>query len=86
MLLIFGERVYYYRTIEKRGYYMDYVWLVLLFLLGIMMLIKPEFLWKIEHIFTVKNGEPTDLYMVLMRIGGVFFLIVSIIFVIYLSF
>ena len=65
---------------------MDYVWLVLLFLLGIMMLIQPEFLWKIDHIFTVKYGEPTDLYMVLMRIGGVFFLIVSIIFVIYLSF
>ena len=65
---------------------MDYVWLFLLFLLGIMMLIKPEFLWKIEHIFTVKNGEPTDLYMVLMRIGGAFFLIASIIFVIYLLF
>ena len=63
---------------------MDYVWLVLLFLLSIMMLIKPEFLWKIEHIFTVENGEPTDLYIVLMRIGGVFFLIASISCTIYL--
>lgn len=45
---------------------MDYLWLVILFVLGIMMVIKPEFLWKIEHIFTVKNGEPTELYLTLM--------------------
>ena len=58
---------------------MDYLWLVLLFILGIMMLIKPELLWKIEHIFTVKNGEPTELYIALMRVGGTFFVIASIV-------
>ena len=58
---------------------MEHIWLVILFILGIMMIIKPELLWKIEHIFTVKNGEPSDLYITLMRLGGIFFIVVSII-------
>lgn len=58
---------------------MDYLWLVLLFVLGIMMLMKPELLWKIEHIFTVKDGKPTELYITLMRFGGLFFVIASIV-------
>lgn len=53
---------------------MDYIWIVVLLLLGSAMLLKPEILWKIEHIFTVKNGEPTDLYLTLMRLGGIFFI------------
>lgn len=53
---------------------MEYIWIVVLILLGFAMLLKPEILWKIEHIFTVKNGEPTDLYLTLMRLGGIFFI------------
>lgn len=52
---------------------MDYIWVVVLIVLGLAMLFKPEFLWKIENMFTVKNGVPTDLYLSLMRIGGMFF-------------
>ena len=37
--------------------------LLFLLILGILMLFKPELLWKIEHMFTVKNGEPTELYL-----------------------
>lgn len=65
---------------------MDYIWLILLCVLGIMMVTKPELLWKIEHIFTVKNGEPSDLYITLMRLGGVFFIVVSIICAIFVLF
>lgn len=40
---------------------MDYfkLGLVVLLLLGlgIVMIMKPDLLWKLEHIFTVKNGE-----------------------------
>ena len=39
------------------------------------MIFKPELLWKIEHFFSVKGGEPTDLYLGLMRVAGVFFFI-----------
>ncbi|MEE0680791.1 MAG: DUF6199 family natural product biosynthesis protein [Candidatus Gastranaerophilaceae bacterium] len=52
---------------------MDYIWVILLIVLGLAMLIKPEILWRIEHMLTVKNGEPTELYLALMRIGGIFF-------------
>ena len=63
---------------------MDYIWLILLFILGTAMLINPEWLWKIEHILTVRDGEPSELYMALMRIGGLIFIIISIIFAILL--
>ena len=52
---------------------MDYIWVVLLLVLGLAMLFKPRLLWKIEQLFTVRGGEPTELYLVLMRIGGLFF-------------
>lgn len=52
---------------------MEYLGLIALFVLAIMMFWKPELLWKIEHLFSVKGGEPTDFYLSMMRIGGVVF-------------
>ena len=57
--------------------------LLFLLILGILMLFKPELLWKIEHMFTVKNGEPTELYLAFMRVGGAFFLIESVFMLVY---
>ncbi len=65
---------------------MDYIWIILLYILSIMMIAKPRLLWKIEHIFTVKNGEPTDLYITLMRLGGIFFLIACIVCTVFVLF
>ncbi len=65
---------------------MDFLWVIVLAALGIAMIAKPELLWKIEHIFTVKNGEPTDLYITIMRIGGALFLLAAIGIGIYLVF
>ena len=59
--------------------------LLFLLILGILMLFKPELLWKIEHMFTVKNGEPTELYLACMRVGGVFFLIASVVMLVYVA-
>ena len=58
---------------------MDYIWVVILIILGLAMLIKPEMLWKIEHFFTVKDGEPTELYLIFMRMGGLFFTVAAIV-------
>ena len=63
---------------------MDYLWVLVLLILGVCMVCYPKILWKIENLFTVKNGEPTELYLVLMRIGGVFFIICSVCMIIYL--
>ena len=59
--------------------------LLFLLILGILMLFKPELLWKTEHMFTVKNGEPTELYLAFMRVGGVFFLIASVVMLVYVA-
>ena len=59
--------------------------LLFLLILGILMLFKPELLRKIEHMFTVKNGEPTELYLAFMRVGGVFFLIASVVMLVYVA-
>lgn len=60
--------------------------LIVLYVLSILMLFKPDFLWKIEFFLNVKKGEPTDWYLTKMRLGGFFFLLFSICFTIYLIF
>jgi len=58
---------------------MKYVGLAALFVLGVLMFWKPELLWKIEHLFSVKGGEPTDFYLSKTRIGGVIFAVIAVI-------
>lgn len=42
-----------------------------LVLIGGVMLIKPKVIWKISESWKTKTkGEPTDLYIMLIRIGG----------------
>ena len=61
---------------------MEYVGLFALFVLGILMFLKPEWLWKLEHLFSVKGGEPTDFYLSMTRIGGVVFAVIAVFFAI----
>ncbi len=63
---------------------MDWLWILVLLVLGATMVVKPELLFKIENLFYVKKGEPTELYLVLMRLGGLFFIICSIVMVVYI--
>ena len=63
---------------------MGYMGLIFLYVLSILMIIKPKLLWKIENIFTVKNGEPTDFYITFLQINGVLLLIGAVIVTIYL--
>ena len=58
---------------------MKYVGLIALFVLGVLMFWKPELLWKIEHLFSVKGGEPTDFYLSKTGIGGVLFAVIAVI-------
>lgn len=58
---------------------MKYVGLIALFVLGVLMVWRPELLWKIEHLFSVKGGEPTDFYLSKTRIGGVLFAVIAVI-------
>lgn len=57
---------------------MEYLGLVALFILGVLMFLKPEWLWKLEHLLSTKGGEPTDFYLSAMRIGGVMFVVIAV--------
>ena len=54
------------------------VGMTVLFLLGVVMVCFPQVLWKIENFLTTKEGEPSDFYLVVMRVGGTLFIILSI--------
>lgn len=44
---------------------------IFLIITGFVMLIKPNVMWKIAESWKTKtNAEPTDLYMIIIRIGG----------------
>lgn len=57
---------------------MDYLGLIPLFVLGLAMIIKPEYLWEVEHIFAVDGVGPTGLYLTFIRGSGTFFMICSV--------
>lgn len=57
---------------------MEVLYVVILLVLGGLMVAKPEFLWKLEHLLTVKDGEPTELYLTFMRLSGGFFVVAAI--------
>lgn len=61
---------------------MGYVILTLLFLWGLLMIWKPELMWKLEHAFSVLGGEPTDRYIATTRIGGVVCAVIAVLFAI----
>ena len=54
--------------------------LALIFLLpwGFFMLLFPEQVWELQHIFTVQGGEPTDFYLITTRISGILCIIAAI--------
>ena len=46
---------------------------------GLLMLIRPDVVWKIEHYFIVQKGEPTDWYLTIVRIIGLIFVFIAIV-------
>lgn len=51
---------------------------IFLFVFGLLLLIRPELVWKLDHFLSVKNGEPTELYLAVARISGLVFLLIAI--------
>ena len=51
-----------------------------LILLGLVLFMYPEEVWKIEHIFTVAEGRPTDWAISSSKVGGVLIVFFSTIF------
>ena len=40
--------------------------------LGAFCLLKPEIVWRFQHLWTVEGGKPTNYYIVTTRIAGGF--------------
>ncbi len=51
---------------------------LVLLLLGIFFVAAPETVWKIRHVFTVRNGEPTNFAIWEIRVSGILLLIVAV--------
>ncbi|MCD7955512.1 MAG: nickel ABC transporter permease [Lachnospiraceae bacterium] len=49
---------------------------------GIFAICKPEKLWKLDHFLTVKDGEPTELYLKVARAFGVVLILCGIVYLI----
>lgn len=49
--------------------------LVLLAILALLMLVKPDLLWKMEHFLSVRNGQATELYLAVTRVCGALILL-----------
>ncbi len=52
---------------------------LLLVVLGLVNLIKPKFVWYINHGFAIKEATPSDGYLTFVRVSGVLLLIVGVI-------
>ncbi len=49
--------------------------LILIFLAALaicgLCIFRPEWRWKLDHLLSVKDGEPSDIYITTTRVGGV---------------
>ena len=48
-----------------------YIILALLFLWGLLMVLKPDVIWSLENSDTLGKKEPTQGYLKGMRVGGI---------------
>ena len=58
---------------------------IVIFIFGLLLIFKPKTIWKIKHSWDIKNGEPSDGYIIFSRCAGVFAIVVGIIlFIVYI--
>lgn len=55
-----------------------YVVLGLLFLWGVLMIAKPDLIWRMEHSGEISQRKPTEKYITTMRIGGSICIVLSV--------
>lgn len=46
---------------------------VAVFAAGVLMILRPQWMWKLERFFKMKVGEPSRTYLKTCRIGGIVF-------------
>ena len=54
---------------------------MLFLVLGIFCVVTPDTIWQLQHLLPVKDGEPTDFALISIRVGGVIYLLLSVVIV-----
>ena len=63
---------------------LTYRLLIVVIALGIFMVVKPDWCWKLEHFLDTKGGEPSDLYLAVTRVLGTAMIVIPLV-VIFIS-
>ena len=63
---------------------MEILLLIVLAAVAVFMIAKPETFWKLDHMLTVKNGEPTEFAIAMIRVGGILTLVAEFVLVLFL--
>ncbi|MBQ2865560.1 MAG: hypothetical protein IJE90_03460 [Clostridia bacterium] len=58
---------------------------IFVLIVGVLSVVRPELVWKFKHMLTVRDGEPTQYFLVSMRISGVMMILLSL-FVLFCAF
>ena len=53
--------------------------IILSLMMGLLQMIKPYSWWSIETFLTLKEGEPSDFYLLITRIRGFLWIIISLV-------
>lgn len=61
----------------------DIIYAVVFISLGLFFFLKPELCWKISHLLDTKGGEPSDYYLNVCKVSGVFVIAVGIIVILF---
>lgn len=62
----------------ESGIHIQYgFFMTLLIIFACLDLVYPEKVWQLRHAFSVKNGQPTDFYLTMTRVGGLLLIVLT---------
>lgn len=61
----------------------DIIYAVVFIALGLFFFLKPELCWKISHLLDTKGGEPSEYYLNVCKVSGIFVITVGIIVILF---
>ena len=62
---------------------MSFLFGILIIIVGVILIIKPMAVFRIERSLFIKNGEPTKFYFIMARVSGVLAILVGILVMLY---
>ncbi len=57
----------------------DLLLAIFAFGMGLFMALKPNIVWTLQHLMSVRDGEPTNYYLISTRITGIVLVILAVV-------